>query len=304
MGQPRLLIVTGLSGAGKTQAMKSLEDLGYFCIDNLPPSLLPQLTHLHHLATDRGERVAVAIDVRGGEMFRDLFSALDELRADGVPHRILFLDCSDDVLVRRYSETRRRHPVQEGRSLFEQIAAERHKLAEVRDRADLVLDTSHMTAHELKPRLSRLVMGRDIERSMDVDVTSFGFKHGVPLDADFVFDVRFLPNPFYEERMRSLSGLDDLVAAYVFEKPEAEEFVADVRALLRRWVPHFARSGKPRLTVAIGCTGGQHRSVAIAERLAAELRGVSDHVSAYHRDLKPTAEERAAASVPGPSSDD
>jgi RNase adapter protein RapZ len=303
-GLPHLLVVTGMSGAGKTLAMKALEDLDFFCIDNLPPSFLPQVPRLQHLAADSGRRVAVAMDVRGGDLFADLFDALDTLQADAVPHRILFLDCSDDILVRRFSETRRRHPVDEGRSLFEHIAAERRILAGLRDRADLVLDTTGMTGHDLKVRLARIVTGRSLEEGLEVDVVSFGFKHGVPLDADLMFDVRFLPNPFYEQRLRSLSGLDDRVAAYVFEKPEAEAFVADVLALLQRWAPHFARSGKPRLTVAIGCTGGQHRSVAIAERLAAELRDVSDHVSAYHRDLKPTAEERAAASVPAPGSDD
>jgi RNase adapter protein RapZ len=293
-----LLIVTGLSGAGKTQAMKALEDLDFFCIDNLPPSFLPQLTTLHDLAVHRGQRVAVAMDVRGGRLFKDLFAALDTLQAQGVPHQILFLDSADDVLVRRYSETRRRHPLHEGRTLFEQIALERRMLAEVRDRADLVLDTSHMTAHDLKGRLSRMVVGRDLERSMTVDLMSFGFKHGVPLDADLVFDVRFLPNPYYEEGLRPHSGLDEPVSDYVFGRPEAVEFVDDVIAMLTKWIPAYARSGRSRLTVAIGCTGGQHRSVAIAERIAAALDGLSDSVGTHHRDLRVTRVERRVASAP------
>lgn len=295
---PHLLIVTGLSGAGKTQAMKALEDLGFFCIDNLPPSFLPQLTTLHEFAVDRGQRVAVAMDVRGGALFQDLFSALETLQEEGTPHQILFLDTADDVLVRRYSETRRKHPLHEGRTLFEQIAAERRMLAEVRDRADLVLDTTGMTIHELKGRLARMVLGRDLDRQMDVDVLSFGFKHGVPLDADLLFDVRFLPNPYYEEPLRPQSGLDQPVADYVFERPEAVAFVDDIIRLLRTWVPHYARSGKARLTVAIGCTGGQHRSVAIVERIARALDDLADQVSTHHRDLKAQPADRAVAAAP------
>jgi RNase adapter protein RapZ len=289
---PHLLIVTGMSGAGKTQAMKALEDLGFFCIDNLPPSFLPQLTSLHELAVGRGQRVAVATDVRGGTMFQDLFASLESLDDAGVPYKILYLDTGDDVLVRRYSETRRKHPLHEGRTLFEQIAAERRLLAEVRDRADFVLDTTGMTTHELKGRLSRLVLGRSLDRTMDLEVTSFGFKHGVPLDADLVFDVRFLPNPFYDETLRPQSGLDEPVAHYVLDAADARAFVGDVVALLRTWVPHYARSGKARLTVAIGCTGGQHRSVAIAERIAEQLKDMADHVVTHHRDLEAGPKER------------
>jgi RNase adapter protein RapZ len=286
MTTPHLLIVTGLSGAGKTQAMKALEDLDFFCIDNLPPAFLPQLTTLHDLAVDRGKRVAVAMDVRGGTMFPDLFRALDELQSMGTPHQILFLDSADDILVRRFSETRRRHPLHEGRTLFEQIAAERRMLAEVRDRADLVLDTSRMTTHDLKARLARIVAGRDVERTMTIDLLSFGFKHGVPLDADLLFDARFLPNPYYEERLRPHTGLESNVAEYVFAQPEALEFVDDILRMLRRWVPSYARSGRSRLTVAIGCTGGQHRSVALAVRIADGLTDLSDTVGVHHRDLK------------------
>jgi len=291
---PHMLIVTGLSGAGKTQAMKALEDLGFFCIDNLPPAFLPQLTQLSALAVDRGQRIAVAVDVRGRSMFADLFAALDQLQADGVPHQILFLDCADDVLVRRYSETRRRHPISEGRSLYEQIEAERRLLAEVRDRADLLVDTSQMSPHDLKSRLGRIVLGRDVVDSLNVDVTSFGFKHGVPLDADLVFDVRFLPNPFYDPALRPLTGLDAPVIGYVMGQPETGTFVDELATLLKRWIPLYANSGKARLTIAIGCTGGQHRSVAIAARLAARLADDFENVAAVHRDL-PRAQAAVAA---------
>ncbi len=283
--RPHLLVVTGLSGAGKTLAMKAFEDLGFFCIDNLPPSFLPQLTKLQHLAADSGRRVAVAMDVRGGELFADLFASLDVLQADGVPHQILFLDCADDVLVRRFSETRRRHPVDEGQSLFEQIAAERRMLAGLRDRADLVLDTSRMTGHDLKSRLARLVAGRSLEEGLEVDITSFGFKHGVPLDADLVFDVRFLPNPYYDVALRPQTGLDAPVREYVLAQADAGDFVDDVVGFVRRWLPPFAATGRPRLTIAIGCTGGQHRSVALAERIAERLREHHQRVATYHRDM-------------------
>ena len=283
--RPHLLVVTGLSGAGKTLAMKAFEDLGFFCIDNLPPSFLPQLTKLQHLAADSGRRVAVAMDVRGGEMFADLFESLDALQADSVPHQILFLDCADDVLVRRFSETRRRHPVEQGQSLFEQIATERHMLAGLRDRADLVLDTSRMTGHDLKVRLARIVAGRSLEEGLEVDITSFGFKHGVPLDADLVFDVRFLPNPYYDVAMRTQTGLDAAVRDYVLGQDDAGSFVDDVVRFVQRWLPRFAATGRPRLTIAIGCTGGQHRSVALAERIAERLRAHHEHVATYHRDL-------------------
>jgi RNase adapter protein RapZ len=285
MAAKALLIVTGLSGAGKTQAMKALEDLDFFCIDNLPAAFLPQLMSLQDLVAGDGRRVAVAMDVRGGTSFSELFAALAALEEAGTPHQILFLECADDVLVRRYSETRRRHPLHEGRTLYEQIAAERRLLAEVRARAHHVLDTSHITAHDLKARLASLVAGREVERSMTIDVLSFGFKHGVPLDADLVFDVRFLPNPHYEADLRPLTGLDERVAAFVLEGPEADAYLDDVCALVRRWAPSYARSGRSRLTVAIGCTGGKHRSVTLAERLAERLRDLADSVGTHHRDL-------------------
>ena len=291
---PHMLLVTGLSGAGKTLAMKALEDLGFFCIDNLPPSFLPQLTKLSELAVDQGQRVAVAMDVRGRRMFADLFAALDQLQADGVPHQILFLDCADDVLVRRYSETRRRHPISEGHSLYAQIETERRLLAEVRDRADLLIDTTHMTTHDLKARLGRMVLGRDVTDSLDVDVMSFGFKHGVPLDADLVFDVRFLPNPYYDPSLRPLTGLDEPVSSFVWRQPEATTYFAELETLLTRWIPLYASSGKARLTIAIGCTGGQHRSVAFAEALSASLKRRFPDVSAFHRDL-PKARAAVAA---------
>ena len=286
MSSEPLLIVTGLSGAGKTEAMKALEDLGYFCIDNLPPSLLTQLSQLPALTADSRERIAIAMDVRGRSMFTDLFAALDVLRSDGVLHKILFLDCADDLLVRRYSETRRRHPVREGHSLYEQIAAERRLLSKVRERADLVLDTTRINPHELKIRLGRLVLNQEVSIGIDIDVMSFGFKHGVPLDADLMFDVRFLPNPYYDTELRPLTGLDKPVADYIFLQPETNLFIDEICPLIERWIPLHAASGKARLTIALGCTGGQHRSVAIAECVSKRLTKHFTHVLPFHRDLQ------------------
>ena len=286
MSSEPLLIVTGLSGAGKTETMKALEDLGYFCIDNLPPSLLTQLSQLPALAADSHERIAIAMDVRGRSMFTDLFAALDVLRSDGVLHKILFLDCADDLLVRRYSETRRRHPVREGHSLYEQIAAERRLLSKVRERADLVLDTTRINPRELKIRLGRLVLNQEVSIGIDIDVMSFGFKHGVPLDADLMFDVRFLPNPYYDTELRPLTGLDKPVADYIFLQPETNLFIDEICPLIERWIPLHAASGKARLTIALGCTGGQHRSVAIAECVSKRLTKHFTHVLPFHRDLQ------------------
>jgi len=286
MSSEPLLIVTGLSGAGKTETMKALEDLGYFCIDNLPPSLLTQLSQLPSLAADSHGRIAIAMDVRGRSMFTDLFAALDVLRSDGGLHKILFLDCADDLLVRRYSETRRRHPVREGHSLYEQIAAERRLLSKVREQADLVLDTTQIKPRELKARLGRIVLNQKESLGIDVDVMSFGFKHGVPLDADLMFDVRFLPNPYYDPALRPLTGLDKPVADYVFGQLETNRFIDEICPLIQRWIPLHATSGKARLTIALGCTGGQHRSVAIAECLSRRLVKHFNHVLPFHRDLQ------------------
>jgi len=280
-----LLLVTGLSGAGKTQVMKGLEDYGFFCIDNLPPSLLPQLTSLHLPASERGQRLAVAIDARGQELFAQLEGALRELDEAGVGYQVLFLDCADDVLVRRYSESRRRHPMRVGHSLYEQIEAERRLLANLRARATYVLDTSTLNVHESKQWLGERLLGSATADAMLIDIVSFGFKHGVPLDADLVFDVRFLPNPHYQLELQPLTGLDEPVATFVMTHPEAQRLLAELVELLARWIPLYAGSGKPRLTVAIGCTGGQHRSVTLAERLRERLARDFARVSSLHRDL-------------------
>lgn len=274
-----------MSGAGKTQAMNALEDLGFFCIDNLPPTFLPQLADLYTTALDQGRRVAVAMDARGQSVFADVFESLNTLQELNVPHQVLFLDCADDILIRRFSETRRRHPLRQDANLTEQIARERRILADVRDRADLVIDTSLLKPADLKERLARMVTGRSFEEQLAVEVVSFGFKHGVPLDADLVLDVRFLPNPFYEPELRPQTGLDEPVAKYVMGQPDAEPWLADTVEYLKRWLPSYARTGRSRLSIAIGCTGGQHRSVALAEAVGKGLQQANPSVTVRHRDL-------------------
>ena len=283
---PPLLVVTGMSGAGKTQAMNALEDLGFFCIDNLPPIFLPQLADLYSLALERGQRVAVAMDARGRGVFSDVFVSLNTLQELEVPHQVLFLDCADDILIRRFSETRRRHPLREDGNLIEQIALERRILAEVRARADLVIDTSFLKAADLKARLAGMVTGQSLEDQMEVEVVSFGFKHGVPLDADLMFDVRFLPNPFYEDALRPQTGLDKPVADYVLGQPEATPWLEDTVGYLERWLPAYALTGRSRLSIAIGCTGGQHRSVALTEAIGEALNKIHPGTSVRHRDLR------------------
>src|SRR5690554_4402860 len=240
-----------MSGAGKTQAMNALEDLGFFCIDNLPPTFLPQLADLYATALEQERRVAVAMDARGQSVFADVFQSLDTLQGLNVPHQVLFLDCADDILIRRFSETRRRHPLRQDANLTEQIARERRILADVRGRADLVINTSLLKPADLKERLARMVTGRSFEEQMAVEVVSFGFKHGVPLDADIVLDVRFLPNPFYEPGLRPQTGLDEDVARFVMGHEDATEWLTDTVQYLRRWLPAYARTGRSRLSIAV-----------------------------------------------------
>jgi UPF0042 nucleotide-binding protein len=267
----RLVIVTGLSGAGKSQAMKSFEDFGFACLDNAPPVLArPFVT----LAEESGNvTAALALDVRTLGPFGDAVAAVDELAAAGFEPEVLFLDAEDETLIRRYSETRRRHPFGEnGLGLTEAIAAERASLAGMRDRADVVWDTTRLTLGQLKDRIGTSFAGSDARR-LRVSVVAFGFKYGVPLDADLVFDVRFLPNPNYVEGLRELTGADEAVASYLEAIPDTEAFLAHLFPLLDFLVPRYEAEGKSQLTVAIGCTGGRHRSVYLARRIQRHLTG-------------------------------
>ena len=281
-----IIFVTGLSGAGRSEVMKALEDLDFFCVDNLPLALLSDLSKLSNSSKEPKQRLAVSLDVRGNDFFTGFLSTIDNLENSVLSNTILFLDCADNVLVRRYSETRRRHPIHESESLLECIAKERTLLSEIRARADYVLDTSSIKTHELRNRIAKLILNRDVSSDIIINVMSFGYKNGVPLDADFMFDVRFLDNPYYKSELRSKTGLDIDVADYVFSQTEAEDIIENISNLMKRLIPLHSTAGKTSLTIAIGCTGGQHRSVAITEQLSRILSKKFSSVTAIHRDIK------------------
>mgnify|MGYP005666191803 FL=1 len=281
-----IIFVTGLSGAGRSEVMKALEDLDFFCVDNLPLALLSELSKLSNSSEEPKQRLAVSLDVRGNDFFTGFLSTIDNLENSVLSNTILFLDCADNVLVRRYSETRRRHPIHESESLLECIAKERTLLSEIRARADYVLDTSFIKTHELRNRIAKLILNRDVSSDIIINVMSFGYKNGVPLDADFMFDVRFLDNPYYKSELRSKTGLDIDVADYVFSQTEAEDIIENISNLMKRLIPLHSTAGKTSLTIAIGCTGGQHRSVAITEQLSKILSKKFSSVTAIHRDIK------------------
>ena len=281
-----IIFVTGLSGAGRSEVMKDLEDLDFFCVDNLPLALLSDLSKLSNSSEEPKQRLAVSLDVRGNDFFTGFLSTIDNLENSALSNTILFLDCADNVLVRRYSETRRRHPIHESESLLECIAKERTLLSEIRARADYVLDTSSIKTHELRNRIGKLILNRDVSSDIIINVMSFGYKNGVPLDADFMFDVRFLDNPYYKSELRSKTGLDIDVADYVFSQTEAEDIIENISNLMNRLIPLHSTAGKTSLTIAIGCTGGQHRSVAITEQLSKILSKKFSSVTAIHRDIK------------------
>jgi UPF0042 nucleotide-binding protein len=281
-------VVTGMSGAGRSTAAAALEDVGWFVIDNLPAALIMKMVEMVDRPPSGIERVALVIG-RGGrdtgpEYFDDLPDVLDELRGTSRRVRVVFLDAADDVLVRRYEGTRRRHPLP-ARGVEESIAVERKLLEPVRERADLIVDTGDLNANQLRARILE-AFGAEDAPQMQTSVISFGYKHGIPLDVDIVFDCRFLPNPFWVEDLRPFSGLDDPVRDYVLNKPESVAFLEKVDDLLTSTLPAFVREGKSYLTIAMGCTGGRHRSVALAEALAERLSRHGQAVSVFHRDIE------------------
>jgi UPF0042 nucleotide-binding protein len=285
VSKPSLLIITGMSGAGKTLALHALEDAGYFCVDNLPPRLLPTLVDLCSQSRQPIMKVALVADVRGGEFFRDLTNAVGKLRSESYEVRVFFLEANDEVLVQRYKETRRRHPLSNnGRDLLQAIQLEREQLAEIRELADEVIDTSGLTPQQLRDEiLRRLQLGDGT--TMQVKVVSFGFKYGVPVDADLVFDVRFLPNPNYDPALRPLTGQDERVKEFVLKQTETKEFLSRLKALLEFTLPLYRREGKSYLTIAVGCTGGRHRSVTLAEAIAEIVKANGFVCTVVHRDI-------------------
>lgn len=280
----KVVLISGLSGAGKSTALKALEDAGYFCVDNLPPRLLPTLLELCRSSSSDISKVAIVVDVRGREFLGDLNAVLEELRAEGFELRVVFLEASEETLAERFSETRRRHPLEEmGLGLLEAIRKEKEVLGFLRDVADDAIDTTGLKSVELRQRILEAV---EAEGKMTLSVISFGYSLGIPRDADIVLDVRFLPNPFYVKELKGLSGLDARVQQYVLSSAEAQEFLLKITELLQYLLPLYRREGKTRLTVAIGCTGGKHRSPAVAQRLGEILKERGQDVIITHRDLR------------------
>ena len=286
MKRNELLILTGMSGAGRSTVAHSLEDLGWYVVDNLPPSLLPALAK----QSRDGElpALAVVVDVRGGKFFDDLNAALANLKKDGIQFRLLFLDASDQSLVARFESTRRPHPLQGGDRISDGIDRERAKLHELRESADVVIDTSNLNVHQLAKRTSEIFAEGMIE-GVRLNILSFGYKYGIPVDADLVLDCRFIPNPHWVPELRPLTGLDQAVSDRVFSNEGVTEFVEDYVKLITDMLPGYIREGKKYLTIAIGCTGGKHRSVAIATEIAKQLSSTSSELAvsahAVHRDL-------------------
>lgn len=282
--RPAIFIVTGLSGAGKSLAIRCFEDLGFFCVDNLIAPLLPQFVEL---TFPRMKQVAVVMDTRGGTFFEDVSSALQQIREKGYPCQVVFLEAHDEVLLRRFSETRRRHPLWGHATLIDSIQLERNQLADIRSQADVIVDTSELTGKQLKEKLiSSFILADQVESSLQVTVKSFGFKYGPPTDADLVFDVRFLPNPHYDPQLRPFTGLDEKIQDFVLSHPVTMEFLERFIDLTSFLVPHYRKEGKTHLGIAIGCTGGRHRSVAIAHYMAEYLQDQGYSVLEDHRDVK------------------
>jgi RNase adapter protein RapZ len=283
--ETKLVIITGMSGAGKTVAVQSFEDLGYYCVDNLPPTLLPKFLELMKDSANTIRKVAVVMDLRGREFFDSLFDALESLgKEEWLDDHILFLDAKDEKLVSRYKETRRSHPLDSGGLPLNGIRQERDILDLLRGRAQRIIDTTNLKPRELRERIINIYSEKEQE-IFSVHMVSFGFKHGIPIDADLVFDVRFLPNPHYVGNLQPLTGLNQEVSSYVFKWSETQTFIEKVLDLLRFMLPQYKKEGKTQLVIGIGCTGGQHRSVALAEYFGKELSSnYITHVS--HRDIE------------------
>ena len=282
-----LVVITGHSGAGKSEAIAAFEDGGYFCVDNLPPRMIASLGELFRHEGSGVERAAIVSDVRGGEYFEELVQVIDDLEAEGLKPMVLFLEAGEETLLDRYKETRRRHPLAPEGRIVEGIRAERALLAPLRERADKVIDTSDLTGAELRRQIKEELLGQEESGKLALTLLTFGFKNGPPRDADLTLDVRFLPNPYYDKGLRLLTGMDAEVRAYVENGTQAGEFYGRLLPLLEFLVPAYVTEGKSHLTIAIGCTGGRHRSITVADRIRRDLAGREDViVRVKHRDVE------------------
>ena len=288
MAETRALIITGMSGAGKTQVMRTLEDLDYFCVDNLPPTFIPKFMEIcmqNQGKGSKGLKLALVVDIRGGKFFEELAGVLDRLENSSVKYELLFLDASDETLVKRYKETRRRHPLGTKGGLSTSIAKERKILATVRDKASLIIDTSELTIDQLRKKIIAKYGKDGGLPPMNVVIKSFGFKHGVPIDCDMLLDVRFLPNPFYVPELKQLCGNDQPVIDFISRKPVTKEFEKKLEDMTQFLLPLYVQEGKSQLMVGVGCTGGRHRSVYIADLIGDWIKKMGFSVQVVHRDL-------------------
>lgn len=281
----KFIIITGVSGAGKSLAIKHMEDLGYFCVDNLPPSLINEFADKCLKSKDKMEKIAMVVDIRGGEFLNDLFPELETLKEKGTDYEILFLEASDDVLIKRFKETRRNHPLAPGGRIIDGILKERKILQNLRNNASNIINTSKFTPRMFKDKIYDIYVGNKKEELINITVLSFGFKYGLPIDSDLIFDVRFIPNPYYIESMRYLTGLDKDVCEFVLGKNETQVFIEKTYDLLNFLIPNYIKEGKSQLVISIGCTGGRHRSVAISEKIYNLLKE-RNSANIEHRDIE------------------
>ena len=282
MNDSNFVIITGLSGAGKSNAVKVFEDMGYFCVDNLPAPLIPKFAELCVQSDGKVSKIALVIDIRGDLFLDELNHNLDELRTMNIDYQILFLEASDDVLIQRFKETRRNHPLSPQGTISEGIRLERQKLSELRGRADKIIDTSRLKASELRAELRQ--QWAEFSDKLSVSIITFGYKHGIPIDTDLLMDVRIIPNPFYIPELRPLTGRDPAVQEYVFHSAECQEFLQKFTDLLKFLLPNYSKEGKTHLTIGIGCTGGQHRSIALGIKIGQILTDEGYTVNVKHRD--------------------
>lgn len=281
----RFVIITGLSGAGKTHALRCLEDFGYYCIDNMPPVLIPKFAELCNNSQGKLDKIAVVCDIRSGDMFSQLFDALSEIKRNGYTYEILFLNADDQALIKRYKETRRKHPLSLKGRLADAIALERRLLEDVYKRADNIINTTNLTQKQSRAELAAIFEGDECA-PITINVLSFGFKYGIPLDADMVFDVRFLPNPYYIEELKGHTGMESCVSDYVMKFEQSKKFLNMMTDMVDFLIPQFIEEGKKHLVIAIGCTGGRHRSVTLAEALYKHLKDNGNFSTVIHRDYK------------------
>lgn len=281
----RFIIITGMSGAGKSQVVKYMEDLGYFCVDNLPATLIPKFAEICYQGQGKMDKVALVIDIRGRELLHELFPALSSLKEMGFSYEILFLDASDEVLIKRFKETRRSHPLAPEGRIGKGIRDEREILQAIKGKADHIIDTSNLTTRQLKEDITNIFVKGIPFEGLLINIISFGFKYGIPIDCDLVFDVRFIPNPFYISSMKKLTGKYDTVRDYVLNCSETSGFLSRLGDMLEFLIPNYIREGKTQLVIGIGCTGGRHRSVAIGDELLRMLVEKQHRVSIEHRDI-------------------